>query len=256
MSGSHGRGPTGGTVTDALYVPGDSLLHRLPAHVALLAAVGVAVAVVAVPPSWQAYAAFALLLAGLARLARVPYGLVLRRSVVEVPFVVFALLLPFVATGPQVDVLGLSLSRTGIADGATLMARATLGVWTSILLAATQRPVALLRGLERLRVPQVIVQIAGFALRYVEVVVAEMRRMRVARDARCFRARDLRQARTLAQAAAALFIRSYERGERVHVAMLSRGYAGRLPDLEAVTRPRPVPASRPAQAPAQAPVAA
>ena len=104
--------------------------------------------------------------------------------------------------------------------------------------------------------PQVIVQIAGFALRYVEVVVAEMRRMRVARDARCFRARDLRQARTLAQAAAALFIRSYERGERVHVAMLSRGYSGRLPDLEAVTRPRPVPASRPAQAPAQAPVAA
>ena len=90
--------------------------------------------------------------------------------------------------------------------------------------------------------------IAGFALRYVEVVVAELRRMRVARDTRCFRARDLRQARTLAQAAAALFIRSYERGERVHVAMLSRGYAGRLPDLEALTAPRREPAPDPVPA--------
>lgn len=247
MSGMH-AGPSRGAVTDALYVPGDSVLHRLPAHVALVAAVGLAMAVVAAPPSWHAYAAFALLLAALARLARVPYLLVLRRSVVEVPFLVFALLLPLVATGPQVDVLGLSLSRTGLADGAALMARATLGVWTSILLAATQRPVALLRGLERLRVPGVIVQIAGFALRYVEVVVAELRRMRVARDARCFRARDLRQARTLAQAAAALFIRSYERGERVHVAMLSRGYAGKLPDLEALTAPRREPAPDPVPA--------
>jgi cobalt/nickel transport system permease protein len=32
----------------------------------------------------------------------------------------------------------------------------------------------------------------------------------------------------LASTAGALFIRSYERGERVHLAMLSRGYDGRI----------------------------
>ena len=37
----------------------------------------------------------------------------------------------------------------------------------------------------------------------------------------------------LARSLGALFIRSYERGERVHLAMLSRGYTGTLP----VTRP-------------------
>ena len=34
---------------------------------------------------------------------------------------------------------------------------------------------------------------------------------------------------TLARSAGALFIRSFERGERVHLAMLSRGYTGRMP---------------------------
>ena len=42
----------------------------------------------------------------------------------------------------------------------------------------------------------------------------------------------------LAASSGALFVRSYERGERVHLAMLSRGFTGRLPDLaEAVTTP-------------------
>jgi cobalt/nickel transport system permease protein len=36
----------------------------------------------------------------------------------------------------------------------------------------------------------------------------------------------------IASSAGALFIRSYERGERVHLAMLARGYAGRLPVIE------------------------
>lgn len=238
MSGSHGRGC--GSVADTLYVPASSVLHRLPPQVAILGALALVVTVVATPPAWPwAYAGFAVLLAGLARLAGVSYLLVLRRSVVELPFVTFAVLLPFVATGPQVDVLGMSLSSSGLADGATLLVRATLGVWTSILLAATQRPTSLLRGLETLRVPGVIVQIAGFMLRYLEVVLGEMRRMRVARLSRGFRPRDVRQLPVLAHSAGTLFIRSYERGERVHLAMLSRGYQGTMPDLSDVTEQRP-----------------
>ena len=43
----------------------------------------------------------------------------------------------------------------------------------------------------------------------------------------------------MAQSAGALFIRSYERGERVHLAMLSRGYTGWLPICDApVATPR------------------
>ena len=86
-----------------------------------------------------------------------------------------------------------------------------------------------LRGLERLRLPSVLVQILGFMIRYADVVGGELRRMRVARESRGFRARHLGALKVLGPAAGSLFIRSYERGERVHLAMLSRGYTGRLP---------------------------
>ena len=53
--------------------------------------------------------------------------------------------------------------------------------------------------------------------------------MRIARESRGFAARDVRHLPVLAKSAGALFIRSYERGERVHLAMLSRGYTGSMP---------------------------
>ena len=89
-----------------------------------------------------------------------------------------------------------------------------------------------MRGLEILRLPSMLVQIATFMLRYLNVVTDEMERMRVARASRGFDAKGLRHWRVLANSAGALFIRSYERGERVHLAMLSRGYSGELPKEE------------------------
>ncbi len=58
--------------------------------------------------------------------------------------------------------------------------------------------------------------------------------MAVARSARGFEATGMKQWPVLATAAGALFIRSYERGERVHLAMISRGYLGDLPKEERV----------------------
>jgi cobalt/nickel transport system permease protein len=77
-----------------------------------------------------------------------------------------------------------------------------------------------------------MVQIASFMLRYVNVVNDEMERMKVARESRGFEATGIKHWKVLATAAGALFIRSYERGERVHLAMLSRGYTGVLPHDE------------------------
>jgi cobalt/nickel transport system permease protein len=77
-----------------------------------------------------------------------------------------------------------------------------------------------------------MVQIASFMLRYVNVVNDEMERMKVARESRGFQATGIKHWRILATAASALFIRSYERGERVHLAMLSRGFDGNVPSLE------------------------
>ncbi|GAA0947645.1 cobalt ECF transporter T component CbiQ [Nonomuraea longicatena] len=213
-----------------LYFPGGSPVHRLPAHCKLLAVAAFAVVVVATPRAeFWAFACFAALLAGVAALARIPPGFVLRRMAIEVPFVVFAFLIPVIGLGERVTVLGLSLSVPGLWAAWNILAKATLGVAASVLLAATTPPRMILLGARRLRVPALLVEIAMFMLRYLDVIVDEMRRMRIARESRGFEARSFRRFPVLARAAGALFIRSYERGERVHLAMLSRGYEGQIP---------------------------
>jgi cobalt/nickel transport system permease protein len=102
----------------------------------------------------------------------VPFGYIGKRMVVEVPFVLFALLIPFVATGPRIDVLGLSVSEAGLLAGWGLLVKGTLGVMASLTLAATTEPRDLLAGLERLRVPSQLVQIIGFMIRYLDVHTA------------------------------------------------------------------------------------
>ena len=69
-------------------------------------------------------------------------------------------------------------------------------------------------------------------VRYMDVIADEMRRMRIAWLSRAYDARWLWQAKAIGQTAGALFIRSYERGERVYLAMVSRGYAGEMPELD------------------------
>ncbi len=213
-----------------LHFHGHSVVHRAPAHLKVLVLLAFTVLVVATPGGWYpAFGAYLLAIAVVVGVSRVPATYLLKRSLIEVPFLAFALLLPFVAHGPRTELLGLSVSQSGLVAAWALLAKGTLGVLASLTLAATTEPHDLLAGLERLRLPSQLVQIMAFMVRYLDVVAGEMQRMKVARESRGFSARDPRQWPVLARSAGALFIRSYERGERVHLAMLSRGYTGRMP---------------------------
>lgn len=200
-------------------------LHRLDAHVKVVALLVFVLTVVAVPRDRLAWHGLHLVvvLAALTA-ARVPVRTLARGLALEVPFVVFALALPFVATGPTTTVLGVTVSQAGLAAGASLLAKATLGVLAALTLAATTRPVDLLDGLRRLRLPAQLVDIMGFMVRYAAVVGDQWRRMGAARASRGFTVTSPRSWRALAASLGTLFIASYERGERVHLAMLSRGH--------------------------------
>ncbi|NNC40074.1 MAG: cobalt ECF transporter T component CbiQ [Acidimicrobiia bacterium] len=221
-----------GTHTHALFVHGDSELHRLPASVKL-GALGVFVVAVVLTPR-QAVWAFGVH-AGLVVTAMWAAGLrpvfVIRRLVIEIPFVLFALVLPFVAGGEQVEFAGLSLSVEGLWGGWNIIAKATLGLAASILLTATTTVPDILAGLDRLKVPRLITSIAGFMVRYLDVIAGEMHRMRMAMLSRGHDPRWFWQAKAYVTSAGALFIRSYERGERVYFAMTARGFDGRVPVL-------------------------
>ncbi|MER6319609.1 cobalt ECF transporter T component CbiQ [Streptomyces sp. NPDC001581] len=222
-----------------LYRHGHSPVHDLPPHCKLAATFAFVVVVVSTPREavW-AFGLYAVLIAAAAAVARIPPGFLLRRLLIEIPFVAFAVLMPFVAEGERVEVLGMSLSVSGLWGAWNVLAKGTLGVAASVLLASTTELRALLLGLQRLKLPPLLVQIASFMIRYGDVVTDELRRMSIARRSRGFEASGIRHWGVLAKTAGALFIRSYERGERVYLAMVSRGYAGSMPVIDEVSASR------------------
>ena len=232
MGAGHGGLATG------LYVERVSPVHALRPQCKVVALFLFVVMVVVTPrEAMWAFAGYALLLVALGGLARIPLAFVARRMLIEVPFLAFAFFMPLVGTGPRTEVLGLSLSVQGLWGAWNILAKGTLGVAAAALLAATTRVPDLLHGLERLRLPRALTSTAGFMVRYADVIAEESRRMRVARASRGYDPRWLWQARAVATGAGTLFVRSYERGERVYLAMLSRGYTGALPDLSGGAAP-------------------
>lgn len=213
-----------------LHVDGDSVIHRLPAHVKLVGLISFVLLVVALPRDAHVARVVMLALAVAVVFAtRVPLRHVATRLVVEIPFVVFALVLPFVATGPTRELGPFTVSRAGVEASIALLLTATTSVLMAVSFATTTSSRDLVRALQHLRVPDRLVQILAFMVRYLGVVGSQAQRMKVARESRAFRARSVSSWPVIATSAGALFIRSYERGERVHLAMMSRGYNGRMP---------------------------
>jgi cobalt/nickel transport system permease protein len=225
----------GHDVGERLYLHRHSVVHQIPPHIKILA--GLLFIVVAVSTditNWPAFVAYFAIIITITQIAKLPIITVFKRSLIEVPFVLFALLMPFFGTGEVVEVGSLNLYVDGLLAGASIVVKGTLGILVAINLSATTTAREILNGLEILKMPTPMVQIASFMLRYVNVVNDEMLRMAVARASRGFEATGVRQWPVLATAAGALFIRSYERGERVHLAMIARGYQGDLPKPEKI----------------------
>nr|WP_297427757.1 cobalt ECF transporter T component CbiQ [uncultured Actinotalea sp.] len=220
-----------------------SLVHGLPATAKLLAHLAFLLVVVATPADrFWAFGVYATLAVAAVVAARLPAPTVLRGMTVELPFVTFALVLPFVALGPRTDVLGLSLSTAGLLAGWNILAKATLGVVASIVLARTTAVRDLLDALRTLRVPATLVAIASFMVRYLGIVRQDLHRLQVAQAARGIPPRRRARLRAAARVAASLFVRTYERGERVHLAMLARGGALGHPPVRSRTAPTTHPA--------------
>lgn len=205
-------------------------LHELDARAKIIALIGLTVIVVTTPAraTW-AFALYAALLVFLIGLGRVPLGYVLKRLLIVLPVLLMvALFLPFFHhAGPgSYSLGGLGVSNTGLMVLWNAGAKAVLSVLSVTVLGATTPFADLVAGFERLHAPKVFVLIVSFMYRYSFVFAEEARRMRRAMASRNFRASWLGNVPVLGRMLGALFLRSYSRGERVYVAMLSRGYEG------------------------------
>ena len=232
MSGGHAHAGSG-SVVGRLFVHGHSLVHRLAPEVKVVAVFGFVVTVALTPRERvPAFAVYAAAMVAVMLLSRLPVRVVLTRLAVVLPFVTFAVLVPFIGGGEQTRVLGVELSVDGLWATWNILAKAVLGASASIVLSATTPVPDLLRGLTRMRVPKVMVAIVAFMVRYLDLLVEQLGRMRTSMTARCHDPRWLWQVKPIASSAGALFVRSYERGERIHQAMLARGYSGVMPALD------------------------
>jgi cobalt/nickel transport system permease protein len=196
----------------------DSPVHRLDPRVKIAGLIGLTVVAVTLPVgAWAALGVVLAVLVALAAVARLPARHVLRRMNVELPFLLSAAVLPFTADD-------------GLRLAGTVAGKITIGVLAMIVLSSTTPFPMLLRGFELLRAPRLLVAIVAFMWRYLHVLGEEVTRMKVAREARGYSAGWLWQATSTGPLIASLFLRALERGERVYLAMLSRGYTGGVPE--------------------------
>jgi cobalt/nickel transport system permease protein len=211
-----------------------SPIHRLDPRAKVVGLLAVTLVAVSTPlAAWPAYAGCAAVLAAVALAARIPVRGIWRRSRVVLPLVLLvALFVPFVRSGGRAYDLGpLTVHEDGLRTFAAVAAKASIGTLSAVLLGATTSFPGVLRGLEAMRVPRLLVLIAAFMYRYLFVIVEETGRMRAALAARAYRPRTALHAAALGRIATAMFLRTYARGERVYLAMLARGYSGRMPQL-------------------------
>jgi cobalt/nickel transport system permease protein len=201
-------------------------LQGLDARVKIVATVVYVIVVVATPVGlWWWLAVEGLLLVIVVAIARVSPRLLIARWLGFVVLVGF--LAAMVATGHP--------ARPRLGFGAiwlAILAKNSLAFVAVLTLAATTPIHRLLGGLGRLGMPAVLVSTLHFMIRYLSVLGDELARMVQARRSRTFRRSGLLDWGLLTGLIGMLLIRSFERGERVHAAMLARGWDGTIRSLD------------------------
>lgn len=194
----------------------DSPLHTLEPRSKILAFAALIVCVLSIPNArGPLFIAYFFAIAILMGISQIPLAFIMGRTMLILPFIVLASL-----AAPWRGLLGLG----------ALFVRAVLCLILLILLTNTTRFVELLRGLRKFGCPQVLVMNMSFLYRYLFVLTEETMRMKQARDCRRVgRAPFLEELKILSSMLGTLLIRSFERAERMHSAMLSRGYSGEFP---------------------------
>jgi len=165
-------------------------------------------------------------------LAPVQAGVLGRRLAMAAPFaIVLGLANPWLDTRPVIEVGGVVISAGWLGFGVIVL-KVLLSVTAVLLLTALASPPRLAQALRKLAVPAALVMQLELLGRYLEILRAEALAMRRARELRSAGARQARRPRVVATMLGVLLHRAMDRGERIHRAMLVRGFRGELRSLE------------------------
>ena len=163
------------------------------------------------------------------RISNIPLKTYLKRLTLDIPFILFALFLPFLSSGNNDMVFTLfsfEVYRTGLLEMFAILFKATAGLSMGIVLTATTTNIELIYGLQKLKLPLIIIAIMSFAIRYIDVFIDEFKRVKISMQSRGYIEKGIKTLLPIAYASGAMLIRGYERGERVYLSMISRGFTG------------------------------
>ena len=164
-------------------------------------------------------------------LTKIPLKTYFNRLALDIPFILFALFLPFLSSENNDKVFeffSFSIYQTGINDMFTILFKATLGLSVGIILTAVTSSMEIIYGLQKLKVPNIIIAIMSFTIRYIDVFIDEFKRVKISMASRGYVEKGLKTLLPIAYASGAMLIRGYERGERVYLSMISRGFKGNI----------------------------
>lgn len=207
----------------------DSPIHRLDPRAKALAVLAYSIVLIslpryALPSPWYAVFPAILLIWG-----RIPLGFVARHIVLTSPFIAFLVLFSAIFDSSPVRVSPDWEVRGGYLTAISIMIRFALGMAALLGLAGTTRFPELLNGLERLGMPRLLGTQLRFLYRYLFLLIDQAMHLRQARAARDAGRGPIRERwRSSVGLVGVLFTRTLEQAERVHLAMLARGYDGTL----------------------------
>ncbi|CAG0950209.1 Nickel transport protein NikQ [Anaerolineales bacterium] len=245
------------------YHHSHSPVHQLDGRVKFVLAVAFILTCSLTPVSaWAVYILLFALILSIEILSTLGAGYVLKRALLATPFVLAALPVIFTVEGIKLFSLPLgswtlTASVEGLERFISIALKSWLSVQAAILLAAATPFPELLQAMRAVGIPRLLVAMFGLTWRYIFVLVDEALRLMRARAARSGVNPDLRPSTSLrtkregggiiwrAQVAGgmagSLFLRGFERSDRIYTAMLSRGYDGEvrvmpLPALSGVSK--------------------
>ena len=205
-------------IDTAMAAP-SSPLARMDATVKLCVALATVLVVATFPSDagWRIAVVLALL-CFVWLLARLPAAYLLRRFLAATPFIAMAAALPLVSSVP---------------DGARVALGVVWKAYSAILLlsmlAATTPIERIVESMRRLGAPRGLALVATLMHRYLFVLLEEWKRISRARECRTGGRMARGRIRIWSIQAAMVFVRAWERAERVAHAMLVRGFTGEFP---------------------------
>jgi len=211
------------------FATGDSLIHHLDPRGKILVAVLFSV-VAALADQYACLAVAACSAIILLFLARLSLKQVVFRLLAVNTFILFLwLFLPFTYGGKELFSVGpLHATSEGIDYALLITIKSNTIVLALIALIATIPVITLGHALSHLRVPDKLIHLFFFTVRYLQVLHLEYDRLRDAMKIRGFKPRsNLHTYRSLAYLIGMILIRSFDRADRIRKAMVCRGFHGK-----------------------------